>query len=262
MWDVQQLLLLCIGWEITFHVVQFCASRAPLPASFPVNTAPSYILSLFHALIISSRGMHHFLILLPAPLEIKMAPIANLKQFSDAFESLSSELQALEFTCLIFISYLIYDMIHVVFQWPRLGTFDVLLHHFAFLIAACVALNYQIMHFPFSWLVICELSTVFLNVRWLALKLGLPEKFVTVVSILMAILFGLTRVVLYGVGLAHLIMNLNLIVGVPKPVLIGIVALLTGGYGVQIFWFRKIVLISMGRGRTAMLQKQRKVAVA
>ena len=72
--------------------------------------------------------------------------------------------------CHAFMAYIVYDLVHVLTNWPQLGGWDTVVHHILFLWCAVINANMGILPFPFGWLILCELSTPFLNLRWLLIK--------------------------------------------------------------------------------------------
>ena len=73
---------------------------------------------------------------------------------------------AAETTNIIFLSWLCYDLVHIGAMYPTLGGVDTLVHHVAFMLASVSCAAYRLFPFPFSWLIACELSSPFLNIRW------------------------------------------------------------------------------------------------
>mmetsp|Transcript_13491 Transcript_13491/g.29240 ORF Transcript_13491/g.29240 Transcript_13491/m.29240 type:complete len:291 (+) Transcript_13491:155-1027(+) len=246
-WDTAGLtVLMCVAWQalfLGFHILLHSKQlKDALSPSFPAHLAPSYFVSLVHATVVSVRGLQMFVALLDAPPDVMFS--AGLTLYSDP------RISTVERTACVFMAYLVYDLIHVSVSYPKLGGMDMILHHLAFLMAALLSLHYHMLHFPFCWLVLAEMSTVFLNLRWFAIKaLSEPhqrdfqQRVLSFLNVLLAVTFGLTRVIVYGVGLAHLALHLDYIQAPPRFVAIGVFVLLVAGYCLNILWFRKIIMI-------------------
>ncbi|CEG01484.1 TRAM/LAG1/CLN8 homology domain [Ostreococcus tauri] len=71
-----------------------------------------------------------------------------------------------EVVTIAFFSYVLYDLFHVVEQYPNLGGVDMLAHHAAFATASFLAYAYGAYPYMLGWLCTCETSTPILNVRF------------------------------------------------------------------------------------------------
>ena len=124
----------------------------------------------------------------------------------------------------------------------------------------CSAIARRMLIFPFSWLTLGELSSVALNIRWFLINSGRGESVALQrTQLAFAGLFVVTRVIIYGVGLAHLFVHREALLSrdeatgvlahVPAPLLWLVLVLLVGGYGLNLLWMTKIVRMA-SRGRT------------
>ena len=117
--------------------------------------------------------------------------------------------------------------------------------------------------FPFGWLLVGELSSIPLNVRWMLIQISKSAqpsagrnwttRYTTVVNYAFAITFFASRVVVYGLGLAHLLRVRDELFGlrsrVASPLLYLVLGLLVGGYVLNLMWMRKIVQMAVGGGK-------------
>ena len=156
----------------------------------------------------------------------------------------------------MFLSYLIYDLFHIVIQFPKLGGVDTIVHHILF--ASCSVINgtYGIMAFPFGWLIVGELSTIFLNMRWFLLKSGQERSpLLDKTNGLFAATFFLTRVGFYSAGVLHLFYySLSELERLPDEsgVPIALLGMTCGcillGLGLNLLWGSKIFAMVNGKG--------------
>ena len=83
-----------------------------------------------------------------------------------------------------FFSYVVYDLLHVLEQYPNLGGVDILVHHFGFFTASLLAERRMAdCAYMLGWLCTCETSTPLLNLRffiksWREMDRTLPHRFV------------------------------------------------------------------------------------
>ena len=205
----------------------------------------SYANSFIHAAILTVRGVYHVTQVIAGP------PTCQLQGHS-------SECSALADACMstgaIFLGYLIYDSMHLVACYPNLGGLDTLAHHLAFILSTIICNTYLRMLLPFSWLLIGELSTLPLNVRWFLITSGRgATRAMTAVNVSFALSFFCTRILLYGAGLAHLWLSRSTLLSMTRPppagVLNVVLALLTVGFALNAFWFKRIVSMATGGGQ-------------
>jgi len=114
--------LLCVlCWELLYRVSQLaCVVLAPVivraghtkGATAFRNNGCTYVVAFVHALLTGGRGLWHIWSLLGAPLDDKLATSL------DPLSPFHAAAVATEFTGLLFLSWLIYDIIHVLAWWP------------------------------------------------------------------------------------------------------------------------------------------------
>ena len=245
-WEMIDLLLKqileCITSTETFRrFVPDSSSRQILS-----NQGSSYAKSTIHATILTFRGMHHLFVLWNAPSIAKMQLLEGdlAQKIYSHHEYWRSESWSVVTSNIILAGYLASDVLHVALQFPDLGGFDTLLHHVIFLTCCWFAGKSRAMPFPFSWLIVGEASTPFLNLRWACIKAKKTDgAFFDVVQKLFAVVFVITRFFVYGAGLGHLfymIYKLGDNVPTDKFVTWINVTLVTGGFLLNLVWLRKI----------------------
>jgi hypothetical protein len=144
----------------------------------------------------------------------------------------------------VFLGYLIYDLTFMIVYWRELRDVSGVVHHVLFMPSAAYVLAHSIMAFPFCWLSFCEVSTPFVNYRWHLAAAGRKgERIYVQNGLLVALLFFVSRVVCYGLGLAHLL-SLARVWGPGSGEPLGhslVVCLFALGYGLNLYWMAAIV---------------------
>lgn len=264
----KNVLIVVSAWEVLFHICSLITRKIidTYRNSLLVRDdiieekkrnlmkyGPSYAVAGIHAFILSIRGCMHFIQLLPVLPKFQMQQIhvssilSHVEINADEYRAISSAQTAVEISNLIFFGWLTYDILHVLFYFPRIGGLDTVFHHLTFMVASFINGYYTIMLFPFGWLIMGELSTVFLNIRWFLIQTGRGvTPLMKYCNYTFAGLFFLTRVVLYGWGLVHMALNRNdlLDVPAPKPLVLLVVGLLVLGYILNLIWMKSIYKIA------------------
>jgi hypothetical protein len=207
----------------------------------------SYAVSFVHATIVVVRGFQHLIQQYGAPLDAKFVqrPYGSTSEWA-------AGAAAIEPTNTIFLAFLVYDVSHVLLEYPRLGSIDVVAHHVLFAAASYVCGSNRVFPWPFAWLIIGELSTLPLNLRWVLIQSGRGDtRLMTWTNRAFALTFFLGRVVVYGLGLLHLFRSWEPHVEeacLRVPGLRVVCALFVAGYGLNLVWFRRIVRVASRRG--------------
>lgn len=106
----------------------------------------------------------------------------------------------------------------------------------------------------FSWLIIGESSTPFLNVRWFLIRQGLGHTiFMKLVSIAFAVTFFVTRFCMYGTGLVHaLVIYRAFPPGVSHWGPATVMSFVLLGFVLNLVWLAKIakLVFSSARGKS------------
>uniref|UniRef100_A0A7S2JKM7 TLC domain-containing protein n=1 Tax=Haptolina brevifila TaxID=156173 RepID=A0A7S2JKM7_9EUKA len=146
-----------------------------------------------------------------------------------------------------FMGWLLMDCVHLLTHFPTLGGVDMVLHHVAFLITAALGYGYRVVPFVCGWLLLGEVSSVPLNIRWYLIQSGRGESHaLTLTNYSFAVCFFVCRILLLNAGLVDLFVEL-------RPVLLAppcnaeawavntFCALLVGCSLLNMYWMGKIV---------------------
>lgn len=207
-----------------------------------------YAVAFTHACLVGARGCLHLW-------NLRYAPIAQkLTLPADASEDLYAA-YAIRTTNAIFLSWLLYDLRQLLARRHKTGGLDVpmLVHHLIFISASLICGSHNALPFAFSWLIVGECSSVPLNIRWFLLHAGRGDGAgFAAAQIAFAGLFFVVRILVGGAGLAHLLYYRADAYGVMGPTngwLVRLVLLiLSGGFGLNVMWLRKIVAMAMRNG--------------
>ena len=142
----------------------------------------------------------------------------------------------------LFVAFLTTDLALGV--WKRTLQAEWVVHHLLFAGVAVVQLVYGRSCLPFTWLIMGEASTIFLNVRWVLIATG-KSRWIGWINIPFALTFFCTRCVLYGWGLwRFLTEDPNLFVDWSvwqvTPVVFG------SGYLLNLGWLYRIATLRSG----------------
>lgn len=115
------------------------------------------------------------------------------------------------------------------------------LHHFIFLTCCLINLYYKRFAFQFIWLALGELSTPFVNFRWVLHLLGMKEtKLYLLNAFVLSVLFIIARVFIYGAGLFHMLSMYHLLDDQAFCVRFVTPGFLCVGYVLNLYWSTKI----------------------
>lgn len=298
------LLLFVISWEMTYRIVKYLMRQLLGKTNFTTNDAknsydtsslggtlqtlltcgPSYVVSTVHAIIVTERGCTHLLQLWDAsPYDKFVIPpdfTTTTLQDDNTMTNYRGAHLLVARTNIIFVSYLLYDVCHVLHQYPKLGKVDTVLHHILFIVCSFINGTYGIMAFAFGWLIVGEASTILLNVRWLLIQLSGRSSsgggdisdgkssgssgsgsttvvLLDTINILFAITFLIVRVLIYTLGVVHLLImhGRSIIVVLPQTthvprILLGITCgCILLGWGLNLIWGMKIMAMVFRRKR-------------
>ena len=188
-----------------------------------------------------------------------------------------------EIVTMVFFTYVLYDLFHIIFEYPELGGVDMALHHVGFLVASLGAYMYGAYPLMLGWLCTCETSTPLLNTRWfikqmkemeytqpmldsLAQAVGMKSRGLVAanrleyyVSIGFLVSFIMVRNIGYGWGLYGLgkilLSKKGVDASTPVPMRFLLVGLTIGGFFLNLVWVVKIVSIAMSEKKRKWLRK-------
>ena len=235
-----------------------------------LHRGPSYLVSFLHSIYATCRGCMHLYelwnashidkLLIPDLSIVTSITIPNYYR--------AAHLHVAQ-TNLLFLAYLLYDLCHVLHQYPKLGGLDTILHHILF--ASCSFINgtFGVMAFCFGWLVVGEGSTIFLNIRWYLLKSGRDKGiWIDRINGLFALTFFITRIGIYSAGMIHVlyysweeVLSLPEACGVPWSMLGLTCGCMILGWVLNFVWGYKIlsmVVVVGGGGGGDRSEKKRK----
>lgn len=259
-----------IAWELLhrgFHVgIRTTLGRAPWLVLDAVPKASRktllddggwFMCTLTHACIVGPRGCMHVWALLNAPIAAQLSIPLNV---DDAYFAAAA---ATETTNFFFLSWLLYDLAHLLHRHVVHGQKDVAMicHHIGFITASIICGTHRALPFAFGWLITGEISSIALNLRWFLLQSGRSEGVaMRVVQLAFAAAFVATRICVGGVGLGHLLYHYEAAVGVMgasrRWLAQTVLVLLCGGFGLNCMWLRKILaMATRGSGKGARTRK-------
>lgn len=108
------------------------------------------------------------------------------------------------------IGFLLCDGLHVMTQFPKLGSHDVLAHHVIYALLGILAYEVRIFPFVLGWMLLGEVPTIFLSLRWMLNSMGHGDS--TALGVANAALtssFFVFRVGAMTAGFSHLLLFLR-----------------------------------------------------
>ena len=155
-----------------------------------------------------------------------------------------------------FVGYLLYDLLHVVAHWPALGGSDTVAHHVGFTCLALLGYGFRVFPFTVGWLLLGEISTLFLNARWALINSGRGHtRALAGTNVAFAASFFSCRVVLLWVGPYHMLTQLRPLVlappfSAPAWAVNTICGFVTAGAALNAWWMLKIAkMAARGHGK-------------
>jgi hypothetical protein len=106
--------------------------------------------------------------------------------------------------------------------------------------------------FMFGWLILGESSTPLLNLRWFLIRQGLGDtQLMSITSALFAVVFFVTRFVIYGSGLIHLFATLSALTPDVSRVNVAFVTgFVIAGFVLNLVWLGKIAKMAFPKRKT------------
>jgi hypothetical protein len=212
-----------------------------------VSHGPSYICSMVHCLVNGYRGILQLQGLYHAPTDVKLFFPPTPKEFETGIRNV-------EVSNTIFFAYLVFDLVHVLRLYPKLGGLDTVIHHLVFLTCSIINGGFGILPYPFCWLIIGEISTIFLNIRWGLIKTGRGDSAIyQLVQYLFALTFFITRVVMYLIGVVELFGQRSVLMelvssGRVPGIFMGTTLFFIGaGSVLNLVWFQKIAAMAFSK---------------
>ena len=262
-----KILLLTAIWEAQFQAAKWLFSRMRSNTETEKERAfrrcaPSYIVSYVHAFYLTYAGWKIVFELEGGGLRRQAWLYANEN---------ADFVNFVEISTLVFFCYVLYDLFHLILEYPDLGGVEMLIHHVGFLIASLLAYTWGAYPLVLGWLCTCETSTPILSTRWFvrqmkdmettqpllnaaAKGLGMKSRGVVAanrmeywISIVFLAVFIGVRVLGYAwslVGLGKVIFSgRRLDAFIPIPVRYVLWGLTLCGFVLNLIWVKKIVAI-------------------
>lgn len=242
--DTKRIFFNVIRWEATSRVAKRILRNSPHEKVRLYGH--SYATAFINAVIAASFGAVNAWGLWNASED------AKARVLTDPSEPWYAETQAVSDTAYVFMAWVLYDLAHILADFPKLGGADQVAHHLGFGVLSACSVGFGICPFAGAWLFAGELSSLPLNARWFLIQTGRGAgRAMTWANGAFALLFFLTRVALYWHGLAgFLTETLPALVagGCPQAVVALFAALVPAGALLNAYWFVLIVRMATGRG--------------
>lgn len=233
-------IILSLIYYVTFIIVWSKTSRYLLKLykdTFPwefehenIVILRQYILSFIHSIFATLTSIYLFFELIDENIENKYNCKNNVS-FNHVL-----------FCTAAFMAYLTVDT----YFYMHVSNFknlhkSTLLHHLMFFFASIVQICYSKSCFPFSWLYLGEISTIFLNLRWFLKQHKIDGLWKILVNILFIFFFFISRVVIYGYGLFKFFREDEDIYANSKSFWHITVILFSFGYILNLFWISVLI---------------------
>jgi len=243
--QVGKMLAYSCCWEVLYQI--FKNSLKPSPHPKVRELGASYSVAFINALVCSVGGFSCVVSLWKGGYTGRT--IVTLGETSPLFwAGLDAGEEVYERFAHAFLGWLFYDVVHVVSLYPKLGGVDTVSHHVGFICLTCLGSVYHVIPFSVAWLLLGEVSSLPLNVRWFLIHTGRgADKALTLTNLAFALSFFLVRVAVFWAGVYHLIMYLrpSLIAtdpyGCPMWVLDTVTFFITAGACLNAQWMIGIV---------------------
>ena len=268
-------------WELQFQIVRAIfgglPSKTEKERAFK-KCAPSYIVSYVHAFFLAWAGWR-------IVYKLEFNADLNHQGYLYASDGDPNFIHFVELTTLVFFTYVLYDIFHLILEFPDLGSYDMAMHHVGFLVAAMGAYTYGAYPLVLGWLCTCETSTPVLSTRWFvrqmkdidyavplidhfAKAIGMKSRGLVAanrmeywIAIVFLVVFVCVRNLGYGwamVGLWKVVMagsKLKVNRAIPSLVRHGLCFLTICGFCLNLMWVHKIVSMAFSEKRRKWLRK-------
>lgn len=150
-----------------------------------------------------------------------------------------------------FIGWLMMDCCHLLTHFPTLGGVDMLLHHFGFLVMAAIGYGYRVVPFICGWLLLGEVSSIPLNIRWFLIQSGRGDsRALAYVNYAFAGCFLLFRVFILNAGLVDYVVELRPVLLAPpcnaEAWAVNVFCILLVGCSLlNLYWMAKIIQMAI-----------------
>jgi len=153
-----------------------------------------------------------------------------------------------------FLAWLSMDFMHCFHKYPHIVGLDAFAHHGGFILLTLLQMSYEMVPIVAAWLLLSEISTLPLNVRWFLISFGRGDsRALFWMNMVFAACFFFVRVLLYWAGVAHMLLYLRPMLlaapflAPPGPVYTFMGAVTAAGF-LNLWWMHKIVLMASKAG--------------
>jgi len=202
--DVGTLLAIAAGWEVVYQLAKRVTSGNPHEKVAKLGA--SYLIACVNATVCSVGGCWAVLSLLTAEHHDRLVVTGAESPYWPG----GSTGEMVERLAYSFLGWLIFDIVHLVLWFPKLGAADMLAHHIGFFCLTCLGVSYRVMPFPVAWLLLGEISSLPLNLRWYLISTGRgASKLMNCNNVVFALSFFVVRVLIYWAGVYHMLVHMR-----------------------------------------------------
>ena len=240
---LQTFFVYCVIWQCLFMFAQFaiidtCFKK---PSKKLKDMGRSYICSTLNAISCSACGIYIYL-------QTQDETVACKYFFVNCVDE-----NLLNFTIITGINlsaHFTLDLIGILYTYPRDKSETnsaIAIHHLIFLLCGVLGSCFYLTPYTYSWLNLCEISTIFLNSRWFAINTGNGSSTMYwVASYLFVLCFIIFRIFIYAIGLFDIYMKYDKIqqsmytLNLPSIKIkctVAVLILVFLGWILQLFWF-------------------------
>lgn len=238
-----------VFWEILYHAAKTFFARSCSHNPKMVEHGASYMVALVNACVCVFFGCW-LVLMLHGSDEYACA-------LADVNENVDVVMPVVTVAVQSFVAWLLIDGMHTAVHFPALGGVDTLLHHVGFIALPLIGYGLRVLPFLVGWLLLGEISSLFINVRWFLINSARGEtKALAIANYAFAGTFFIFRIVVFWAGLAHLLQRsrpllLDSPFHAPSWALNIICAFVAGAAQLNVFWMFKIVkmIIRNARGK-------------
>ena len=140
--DVRTLLLIAAGWELVYQLAKRALSGNRHEKL--AQLGPSYVVGVCNAVVCSIGGCWGVLSLLTADHHDRLLVTSAESPYWPG----GATGEMIEWLAYSFLGWLLFDIVHLVLWFPKLGAADMLAHHLGFFFLTCLGVSYRVMPFP------------------------------------------------------------------------------------------------------------------
>ena len=230
-------------WEVLYQILKVVCKSSPHEKIRSMGA--SYIVAFCNALMCSVGGTWVVASLYAGDFQGRIIVVDP--QPSMYWPYLPAGPVVYDWLATAFLGWLMYDVVHIFLFFPKLGGADTVAHHLGFICLTLLGSCYKVIPFAVGWLLVGEISSLPLNIRWALISTGRgATKALDYTNYSFALSFFVVRVILYWSGVYHLLMYLRPgLVKMPYscygPAVNTIVGFITAGALLNAHWMIAIV---------------------